>query len=90
MSIDFDSERVISLQNAAAFVGVHRSTVYRWAGGRVNGCRLETLRVGGRRRTSVEALQRFFERLTAAEPSPQPERSRATRTADRELERRGF
>ena len=90
MSIDFDSERVISLQSAAAFVGVHRSTVYRWADGSVDGCCLETLRVGGRRRTSVEALQRFFERLTASGASPGPEPSQAATAAERELGRRGF
>jgi hypothetical protein len=49
---------------------VHPSTAHRWA---VTGCaaedgervNLETIRVGGTTCTSVEALQRFFERLSA-------------------------
>jgi len=52
---------------------VHPSTARRWA----NGCRaadgstikLETIRVGASTMTSVEALQRFFDRLTGT-PDP--------------------
>jgi len=32
----------------------------------VRGVRLETLMIGGVRKTSTEAIQRFFERVTAA------------------------
>jgi hypothetical protein len=50
---------------------VHPATVYRWATRGVRAAdgsvvRLETLRVGGVLHTSMEALQEFCERLTAA------------------------
>lgn len=45
---------------------VHVKSVYRWVQRGLRGIRLECLQVGGRRCTSVEALQRFFDRLTAS------------------------
>jgi hypothetical protein len=44
---------------------VHLSSVYRWTTVGIRGVVLETIQVGGRRLTSVEALQRFAERLSA-------------------------
>lgn len=46
---------------------IHRSTLERWRTHGVAGTRLETIKVGGIRATTVEALQRFFDRL--ADPS---------------------
>lgn len=70
--IDSASESLISLAQAADELPrrrrgrkTHVSTIYRWA---LSGCRgiiLETIQVGGTRCTSREALQRFFERLSA-------------------------
>jgi Protein of unknown function (DUF1580) len=37
----------------------HVSTLHRWAGRGVRGRRLETVLIGGRRFTSLEALKRF-------------------------------
>lgn len=45
---------------------VHRTAVHRWTEHGLRGVRLEYLQVGRRRCTSVEALQRFLERSTAA------------------------
>ena len=42
----------------------HPSTINRWAKAGLRGIRLETICVGGSRFTSIEALQRFFERLS--------------------------
>ena len=44
----------------------HPNTVARWARLGLNGVILETIKVGGRRYTSQEACQRFFEDLTKA------------------------
>jgi len=70
--IDSQSEQVITFAQAADELPrrrrgrkCHVSTFYRWA---TNGCRgviLETIQVGATRCTSREALQRFFERLSA-------------------------
>ncbi len=42
------------------------ATIYRWMVKGVRGIKLESLVVGATRCTSVEALQRFFDALTAA------------------------
>lgn len=44
---------------------LHISTVFRWAASGINGVVLETIRVGGALHTSIEAVQRFSEALTA-------------------------
>jgi len=81
---------------------LHQSTPFRWAKHGVRGVRLETIRIAGSLCTSVEALQRFFEALSATdEPAlisaPQADalRSSATRrradaVADRELQELGL
>jgi hypothetical protein len=43
---------------------IHISTFYRWATIGCRGIVLETIQVGGSRCTSVEALDRFFQRLS--------------------------
>jgi hypothetical protein len=65
------------------------STPFRWAS---RGLRaddgtlvvLETLRIGGTLHTSIEALQEFAERLTAAKDVPAPQQSPAQRRRDAE------
>lgn len=48
---------------------VHLSAVYRWAAQGVRGVKLEAVRVGGTSYTSRQALQRFAERMSLAEPA---------------------
>jgi hypothetical protein len=43
---------------------VHKSTVFRWRNG-LRGVRLETIRCGGTLCTSLQAVQRFFDALSA-------------------------
>lgn len=83
-------EQRLSLAAAAKRVGVHVSTVWRWA---LRGCRghkLETQAVGWQRFTSVEALKRFVDRINeGASTSPKPRsakrRQREIEQAEREL-----
>jgi hypothetical protein len=70
--IDHHSEHVISFAQAADESPrrrrgrkIHVSCFYRWSTVGCRGIVLETLQVGGTRCTSREALQRFFERLSA-------------------------
>jgi hypothetical protein len=70
MTIDFGSEHLLSLTDAAkqlprrrAGRKPHISTLYRWALRGLKGVKLETVQVGGTTCTSVEALQRFFDSL---------------------------
>ena len=70
--IDSQSEGLQSLGQAADSLPrrregrkTHVSTLFRWSTVGCRGVVLETLQVGGTRCTSREALQRFFERLSA-------------------------
>jgi hypothetical protein len=93
--IDLSAETLLSFAEAAHVVppkGVNVSTVHRWGMDGVNGIKLESLRVAGRRYTSHEALLRFFAATTAAadgnaSPSRTPrQRERDIQTAERELD----
>jgi len=71
MSIDIAREHGLSFRAAAAWVVKQGwrdtctgPTVWRWAAKGIGGVRLERIQAGGKWRTSVEALQRFFDRLT--------------------------
>jgi hypothetical protein len=81
---------------------VSSSCVYRWTRDGIRGpdgqrvC-LEAVRIGGRWLTSLEAMQRFAERLTPqldAGPAPAPRspaaRQRASERAEKLLEKEGF
>jgi len=61
--IDLGREQLIPISHAAKAVpgrGVHRSTVYRWVMKGVNGIKLESVKRGGGRFTSREAIDRFI------------------------------
>ncbi len=63
MSIDATKENVIPFNAARAHIPGRRpnlSTLHRWRLHGVRGRRLETLLIGGRRFTSVEAIARFL------------------------------
>lgn len=71
--IDITREQLIPLADVpgrlpltASGKKLSRSAVHRWITRGLGDVRLEYLQVGRRRCTSVEALQRFLERLTAA------------------------
>ncbi|UCC31055.1 MAG: DUF1580 domain-containing protein [Phycisphaerales bacterium] len=87
--IDLHNETVCSLAEATTHLPKRRagkrphvSCLYRWAQNGVRGIKLETIQVGGTLCTSLEALQRFCERLT----NPTTQRSRPTRTRTRQLQ----
>jgi hypothetical protein len=64
----------------------HPATLYRWAKAGLRGVTLETIRVGGSLCTSLEALQRFCDRLTETDAAParDPVRIPASRRRDAE------
>lgn len=57
-----EREKLISLVEAARLLPVrpHASTLSRWASVGVNGLRLATTKVGGRRYTTQSDLERFL------------------------------
>ncbi|AMV40449.1 DUF1580 domain-containing protein [Planctomyces sp. SH-PL62] len=105
--IDSQCESVVTLAQAAEELPrrrrgrkTHVSTIYRWATAGCRGVVLESIQIGATRCTSREALQRFFERLSApvqagAGSAPSPlgrtlaQRQRASAEADRKLSELG-
>ena len=88
--INLNDETVCSLADATKHLPRRRagkrpsvSCIYRWAQNGVHGVKLETIQVGGTKCTSLEAMQRFFDRLTNPDaPVTQP-----TRTRQREIDK---
>ncbi len=83
--IDTLTETVLTLAQAAEELPrrrlgrkTHVSTLSRWATGGHRGIVLETIRIGGSRCTSREALQRFFEQLSGPSIPPRPARDSVT------------
>jgi hypothetical protein len=101
MAIDVSTEKLISLAEYTKLRPLGRNqrpmslaTAYRHVYRGVRGFRLEHVRFGGNNLTSVEAVQRFVERLTAeGEPAPDVRppaaRRRAIEAADRDLDALG-
>lgn len=79
---------------------LHYTTVLRWINGGTRNphtgevVKLEAIRAGGRRLTSVEALARYHERLARREPTPSPngrkQASRRQKAVNAELDRLGL
>jgi len=71
-------EQIITFSEAAKSLPAingrkpHASTIWRWARKGVNGIRLETRRLGGRFVTSLEALERFSEKLAGIDVDGTP------------------
>jgi hypothetical protein len=106
MAIDITTETVITPAKATHLCPERRrgvrpnvATVYRWMMQGVRGIKLESLVVGATRCTSIEALQRFFDALTAAAdaehssavtpPPVSKSRQKAIEAAERRLARAG-
>ena len=97
--ISIENETVLSFAQAARELPLrrqgkrtHTATLYRWANPGLRGVCLETIQVGGTLCTSLEALQRFFDRLSIRESpgGPHPRQgARRTLTAKR-LREAGF
>ena len=102
MSINVFEESVLSLTEAAKLLPrrrrgrkVHVSCIFRWAQAGLKSAsgmvvRLETVRVGGTKCTSKEALQRFFDRLQDPSPpevSPAYPTLRVRNARERQIER---
>jgi hypothetical protein len=97
MPIDVFNETVVSFSDATKRLPKHNgtktnvSTLYRWAQAGLRShdgqvVWLETIKVGGTTCTSLEALQRFFERLSRPTPEPMPPR-RTVRQRMRDIQR---
>lgn len=94
MSIDLESERLVALREAPKHIPgrPHLSCIYRWMQREANP--LETVLVGGRRFTSIEAIWRFIagcNEPAAMTPPPMAERRRRQiEAAEAELRKAGI
>ena len=92
--IDISLEDTFSLTEGAKRLPFRRkgvrpnvATLYRWAQTGCRGIRLETICVGATRCTSMEALQRLFDALTAqAEHRSAPQAPRHTAQRRKQIE----
>lgn len=101
MPIEFTNEQLLSFGDASKLLppGSRPSyaTWWRWHRRGVGGVKLETIRVGGKRYTTAEAMQRFIAALSArdrqdtfpANSSP-ARRERDQRVAETELRKQGI
>lgn len=91
--IDPATEQLFLLSEASAIVNPshppHIATIWRWAtAGLQGGIRLESMKIGGQRFTSREAIRRFLVRIN--EPNAVPvEPIAAAIAAGKKLEERG-
>jgi len=96
-----NDEKLLSLPaavEAATGQRPHPSTLHRWRLRGIAGVHLETVRCGGKRLCSVEAVRRFLSAVTAATDGPQTattsrtnrQRQAAIDRAERELARAGI
>jgi len=100
MPIDLSKETVLTLNQATKALPpvrrgkkLHISTLYRWASKGISGVRLETLRLGGTTVTSLEAIQRFGDRLQRLRDGATevvPDCSPDDDAIERELDRHGI
>ena len=67
MNHNLTRETLISLTNAAKEFKRHVNTFHRWHLKGISGVRLETIKLGGIRMTSREAIRRFIAATTAAD-----------------------
>ncbi len=98
--IDIQTETVITLAEAAKHLPrrragrkPHPSTLYRWIANGVNGIKLENILIGSSTCTSLQAMQRFFDRLTegnSVQPETTRQRQREIEKAERELSEAGI
>jgi hypothetical protein len=96
--IDPQTEQLVTFAEATKLIPgrPHLSQTYRWAERGLGGIKLEWIKAGGKRFTSVEALSRFYAALTKAAggeaPTPSPLKARAKQQdrAVAELQDAGF
>lgn len=72
---------------------LHVSAVYRWMKNGIQGVRLETIFIAGCRYSSLEAMNRFWHRVTEAKDgklSRKENNSRANSSSENELRKAGW
>ena len=98
MAIDIEREELLTVGKAAQSCPgrPHVATVWRWILNGLGGVRLESVKVGGRRFTSSQALKRFIaapssmDEVPSLKIAPSKQRERAIRRAEKELKDAGL
>jgi excisionase family DNA binding protein len=82
--IDLATETLLTLEKAAERLLVSKATLQRWITHGTKSVRLEAAKVGGRWRTSEEAIQRFSDCLTPGHGAPTSQQTSARMTKERQ------
>lgn len=87
MSIDIQNEELIPFPDAPSHIPgrPHIATVHRWRLSGARGVKLDSILVGGKRFTSIEAIERFIERTTAAADGEGVPRAESSKTREKRL-----
>ncbi len=83
----------IQVPDAAERLGIDLSTAWRWVLKGTRGNKLESFKIGSKRMTSVEAVERFVARSNAAQPAPAStttQRKKSIAAAERVLAQAGI
>lgn len=85
--INVSIEELIPLAKAGRFVNPscppHVATIWRWCLRGVAGVTLESVKIGGSRFTSKEAVERFIHRLNTPGSVPEPRNAAAEAAGDK-------
>jgi excisionase family DNA binding protein len=82
--IDLATETLLTLETAAERLQVSKATLHRWITYGTKGVRLEAAKVGGRWRTSEEAIQRFSDCLTPRRAPTTPQQTPVSTSKQRQ------
>ena len=85
MAINVLADSRLSFSAAARHAGVSLPTIWRWALRGVRGAVLESACLGGKRYTSLEALEHFAAATTSAALGTPPPASRTTAQRQRDI-----
>ena len=99
--LDLENDDVLSLSQAAAKLPrlrsgrkVHVSTLFRWTQHGTGGRKLQTWKLGGRRVTTLRALEAFIEPVSSDSEKParqaSPRREQQLAAVDAKLAKEGF
>lgn len=91
MPIDIAHEEIITPAQAARYFPQrpHRSAIYRWMRDCRPHRRLESILIGGRRFTSLEAIARWVAELNGERPDPVATRGKRIEQAERACDKAG-
>jgi Protein of unknown function (DUF1580)/Helix-turn-helix domain len=87
-TMNIEKEELLTISEASKEFPIrpHTTTVWRWVHRGINGTKLESIKIGGRRYTSKEAINRFISETSASQIEVVNLSSKAEKVQQAELE----